>query len=56
MTVATVMLTHLTAKPDNDYTAWANEEKALFWTSAHREGPDGILIRSQNSPCRLGLG
>jgi hypothetical protein len=24
------VLTHLTAKPDNDYTAWANELKKHF--------------------------
>jgi ribonuclease BN (tRNA processing enzyme) len=28
--VKTVMLTHLTAKPDNDYTAWANEVRKHF--------------------------
>jgi ribonuclease BN (tRNA processing enzyme) len=28
--VKTVVLTHLTAKPDNDYTAWANEVKKHF--------------------------
>ena len=25
-----VVLTHLTAKPDNDYTGWANEVKKHF--------------------------
>ena len=28
--VKSVVLTHLTAKPDNDYTAWANEVKNHF--------------------------
>jgi ribonuclease BN (tRNA processing enzyme) len=28
--VKTVVLTHLTAKPDNDYTAWANQVKKYF--------------------------
>ena len=43
--VKTVVLTHLTAKPDDDYTAWGKRGKeALFRTSAHRQGPDGVLI------------
>jgi len=28
--VKTVVLTHLTAKPDDDYTSWANEVKNHF--------------------------
>jgi ribonuclease BN (tRNA processing enzyme) len=28
--VKTVVLTHLTSKPDNDYTSWANEVKKHF--------------------------
>jgi ribonuclease BN (tRNA processing enzyme) len=28
--VKTVVLTHLTAKPDNDYMEWANEVKKHF--------------------------
>jgi ribonuclease BN (tRNA processing enzyme) len=28
--VKTVVLTHLTAKPDDDYTPWANEVKKHF--------------------------
>jgi hypothetical protein len=28
--IKTVVLTHLTAKPDDDYTAWANEVKKHF--------------------------
>jgi ribonuclease BN (tRNA processing enzyme) len=28
--VKTVVLTHLTPKPDNDYTSWANEVKKHF--------------------------
>jgi ribonuclease BN (tRNA processing enzyme) len=28
--VKTVILTHLTAKPDNDYTSWASDVKKHF--------------------------
>ena len=28
--VKTVVLTHLTPKPDNDYTSWVNEVKKYF--------------------------
>jgi beta-lactamase family protein len=41
--VKTVVLTHLTAKADDDHVLGQRCEEALFRRSAHRQRPDGIL-------------